>query len=588
MNKRIQILSFLFLGLSQIVFSQIKEEKLILDKKREPEVKKIEKKKTSVETIKNYPPEEKSANPVTYDITNVPAVSDFKTSTIQGQDISPNFNTDYQNNYVRFGMGNFGKILGDAHISTVLESKMEVGADVHYLSTTGLKKEYDWNSNQSNATIGAFLNNYGEKGKLNLEANYGLQDYNYYGIYALQPTSDNDLKQKTNRFTINGNYDFYSNEILNDVRLQTSFLSDHFSANENQGAITVNLSKHRLFAGNDFKMNTDLGVKLETLKTDFALLNQNKSSFFNAALLPEISFYKGESYLKIGANINFLNSRNESLILPQYKKSEIIWSPNVEILIAPQDEFRFYAGVDGGLKLNSYAELLTENPFLVSDIELRPTNTKYHLYIGLKGDIDENLKYDFSAGYSKINDMQFFQANSIFDDVYTLNRSAYNFANTYSTIYDNGNLSEVKGSLQFFPLQNLDLSAELLFQKYQLDNLDEVFNKPLLQATLGAKYSMLNEKLNFGFKGIFVSDRTTNSFEISPNNISVPTAYVSTENRNKKVGGYADLNLSAEYKINKNFSIFAVGNNLLNVNYQTFNGYKVIGAQITGGVKISF
>ena len=55
---------------STAVFSQIKEEKLILDRKREPEVKKIEKKKTSIETIKNYPPQNKkiedSLNPVSY------------------------------------------------------------------------------------------------------------------------------------------------------------------------------------------------------------------------------------------------------------------------------------------------------------------------------------------------------------------------------------------------------------------------------------------------------------------------------------------------------------------------------------------
>ncbi|WP_417431565.1 TonB-dependent receptor [Halpernia sp.] len=588
MNKRIQILSFLFLGISQIAFSQIKEEKLILDKKREPEVKKIEKKKTSVETIKNYPPEEKSANPVNYDITNVPPVSDFRTSTIQGADISPEFNQDYQNNYVRFGMGNYGKILGDAHISTVLESKMEVGADVHYLSTTGLKKDYDWNSKQMGATLGAFLNSYGENGKLNLEVNYNLRDYNYYGIYALQPSSDIDLKQKTNQFSINANYDFYSNEILNDVRLQTSFLTDYFDAKENQGAIAVNLSKYDLFQNDNFKLNTDLGVKLETLKSDFSLLNKNSSSFFNASLTPQISFYKDQSYLKIGANVNFLNRRNESLILPEYKKSEILWSPKVEVLFAPQDEFKFYAGVYGSLKLNSYAELLQENPYLISDIQLRPTHTKYHFYVGLKGDIDQSLKYDFSAGYSKINQMLFFQANSIFDNVYTLNRSAYNFANTYSAIYDNGNVSEVKGSVEFFPLENLDLSGEILFQKYKLDQLDEVFNKPLVQATFGAKYSMLNKKLNFGFKGIFVTDRTSNSFEISPDNVAFPTAYVSTEKRNEKVGGYADLNLSAEYKIHKNFSIFALGNNLLNTKYQTFNGYKVLGAQITGGVKITF
>ncbi|STC95383.1 TonB-dependent receptor [Chryseobacterium carnipullorum] len=55
-----------------------------------------------------------------------------------------------------------------------------------------------------------------------------------------------------------------------------------------------------------------------------------------------------------------------------------------------------------------------------------------------------------------------------------------------------------------------------------------------------------------------------------------------------KLGGYADLNLSAEYKFHKNFSIFALGNNLLNSNYQTYKGYKVLGAQVVGGVKITF
>jgi outer membrane cobalamin receptor len=60
------------------------------------------------------------------------------------------------------------------------------------------------------------------------------------------------------------------------------------------------------------------------------------------------------------------------------------------------------------------------------------------------------------------------------------------------------------------------------------------------------------------------------------------------ENTNDKVGGFADLNLSAEYKVHKNFSIFAHGNNLLNTKYQTFKGYKVLGAQVLGGVKISF
>ena len=59
MNKNIKILSLVLVGISQFSLAQIKEERLILDRKREPEVKKIEKKKTSVETEKNYPPKEK-------------------------------------------------------------------------------------------------------------------------------------------------------------------------------------------------------------------------------------------------------------------------------------------------------------------------------------------------------------------------------------------------------------------------------------------------------------------------------------------------------------------------------------------------
>lgn len=591
MKKRIQILSLLFLGFSQFAFSQIKEEKLILDRKREPEVKKIEKKKTSVEAEKNYPPEEKAANPPTYDITNVPASSDFKTSIIQGEDISPKFEAEYQNNYFQLGMGNYGKILADGNISTKLENGMEVGGDVHFLSTDGLKKVYDWNSKQNSANAGVFLNSYGEKGKFSINADYGLNDYNYYGIYAFTPLSNNvDLKQKTTRIKVNGYYDFYSNEILNDVRVKSSFLSDHFNAKENQAEVLVNLSKHgvELPSFDDVTFNADLGLNLETLKTDFELLNKNSSQFLNATLAPKMTFFKGNSYLMIGSDFSFLNVKNSNTILAaQIKNSKTYWFPNAELQFAAAAEFKFYAGITGGLKLNTYANLLGENPYLISDQELRATETKYKFYFGLRGDIDQNIKYDFSAGFGKMNDILFFRANDLFNSTVDYNRPGYDFSNTFSSVYDNGTVSEAKASVQYFPLANLSFDGELKFEKYNLDNYENIFNKPLVRASLGAKYSMLDKKLNLGAKAIFATDQTTNSFELNNNGIN-PNLFVSAENKNDKVGGFADLNLSAEYKVHKNFSIFALGNNLLNTQYQTYKGYKVLGAQILGGVKISF
>jgi hypothetical protein len=587
MNRRIQLLSIIFLGISSAAFSQIKEEKLILNKKREPEVKKIEKKKTSVETIKNYPPEEKSQNPVQYKITDVPAVSDFKTSTIQGQDVTPKFEGSAQNNYIQFGMGNYGKILGDANISKTLENKIEVGADVHFLSTQGLKKEYPWDSKQSSTTLGAFLNSYGDKGKFNLNAEYGLNSNNYYGIYALEP-GDVDLDQRVNQFKVNGYYDFYSNEILNDIRVKSSFLKDHFDAQENQVSVLANLSKHAVEIGKSgINLNADLGVGLEAVKSEFAIVDKNSSNFVNIGLAPELTFRKGESYLMLGSSFSFLNSKNTNDLMPeQMKTNKTYWFPKAEFQVAAANEFKFYGGVDGGLKLNTYADLLQQNPFILSDQYLKPTETKYHFYVGLRGDIDETFKYDFSAGYGKIKDIMFFKVNGLFDNIYTLNRSAYDYANTFSSIYDNGNVSDVKGSLQYFPLANLVVDAEVKFTKFDLDNYENIYNVPLFNATIGAKYTMLDQKLMFGFKGLFASDRTTNSFVLE--GVGSPTMYQSTEDTNDKVGGYADLNLSAEYKVHKNFSIFALGNNLLSSKYQTYKGYKVLGAQILGGVKITF
>ncbi len=580
------------IGISELG-AQIKEEKLILDRKREPELKKIEKKKTSVAVEKNYPPKEKKTQDslsLKYNIVDVPAASDFTTSSIQGEDISPKFDADYLRNYFQIGMGNYGKILADGNISTTLENKMEIGADLHFLSTSGLKNDYDWDSKQSSANIGAFINNYGEQGKFGLNADFTLNDYNYYGIYAFNPLSETDLQQKTNRFGINGYYDFYSNEILNDVRVKSSFLSDKFGAKEVQAEVLLNLSKHGIeipkFDG--ITLNGDLGVNLETLKSDFSLLNENSSNFFNLSLSPKVTLYKGKSYLMLGSNFSFLNGKNSNQILPsELTYNKTYWFPKAEILVAATDEFNFYAGVNGGLKLNSYNNLLQENPYLVSDQQLRATETKYKIYFGLKGDVNQDIKYDVNAGFSKINDVMFLRANDLFDYNFTQNRFGYDYANTFSAAYDNGTLSELNGSIQYFPIENLALDAEINFAKYKLDNYTEIYNKPLLKGSLRAKYSMLDKKLNLGAKAIFASDMTTNSYEITAMPL-LPPMLVSAENINDKVGGFADINLSAEYKIHKNFSIFALGNNLLNTKYQTFKYYKVLGAQILGGVKISF
>lgn len=165
-------------------------------------------------------------------------------------------------------------------------------------------------------------------------------------------------------------------------------------------------------------------------------------------------------------------------------------------------------------------------------------------------------------------------------------RNAYDYLNTFNTVYDNGNLSEVTINAQYFPLENLNFTGELKYMSYSLKNFSNAFYKPVVQTTLGAKYSMLNKKLNLGFKGIFVTDRKANAFDVQP--LGTNSQYTTTETNDRKVSGYVDLNLSAEYKLHKNISVFVMGNNLTGTSYQNYLGYKVMGAQVLGGIKLEF
>jgi hypothetical protein len=588
---RIKTFSLLFLGISFFGQAQLKEEKLILNRKREPEIKRIDKKKSSVATVKNYPPQSKKVEDslnLKYNITDVAAVSDFKTSTIEKTDISPQFNTENYRNFVRFGMGNYGKILGDANISGKFDNDFEAGVNVHYLSTTGLKNEYLWDSKSTKADIAAFLNHYGEKGRLNITADYNMDDYNYYGIYAFPTIDGTDLKQKVNNIGVRGYYEFYNSDLFKDISLKTGFLSDHFGSSENIAESKVNLNNFEGKITDDINMRYDFSIMATGQNAKFDLLNKNRSQNSVLDFVPKFSFTYGKASLLLSSHFSFLSTKFDSSTIPtESMQNRFHWFPKAEFQYNADDAFKFYTGVDGGIKINSYTEMLKENPYLVSDQIISPTKTKYHIYFGLKGDLDQQIKYDVSAGFGKMENILFYSANSIFDDFYTQNRSAYNYANVFSATYDNGTVSDIKANVQYFPIQNLMVDADINYTKYNLDNHDQIYYKPVLQAKIGAKYTMLNQKLALGFKGIFASDSYTNEFALAQSTIN-PGLYENTEIKNSKIGGYADLNLSAEYKFHKNFSIFALGNNLFNAKYQNYVGYKVLGAQILGGVKISF
>ncbi|MEJ1715158.1 hypothetical protein SMA37_26450, partial [Escherichia coli] len=86
------------------------------------------------------------------------------------------------------------------------------------------------------------------------------------------------------------------------------------------------------------------------------------------------------------------------------------------------------------------------------------------------GVVSEQIKYDVKASYGKLDNMMFFGGNSLFSNLIDDNsRLGYDYANTFSTTYHNGTLSQIKGEIEYKPLASLVLDGNIQFQKYNLE-----------------------------------------------------------------------------------------------------------------------
>ena len=63
--------------------------------------------------------------------------------------------------------------------------------------------------------------------------------------------------------------------------------------------------------------------------------------------------------------------------------------------------------------------------------------------------------------------------------------------------------------------------------QFKLDHLNEVYYKPVVQTTIGAKYSLFDRKLNLGFKGILCQKEPPILSDITVNT-AVPSQLTST------------------------------------------------------------
>ncbi|MCB9202606.1 MAG: TonB-dependent receptor [Flavobacteriales bacterium] len=569
----LKIKYILFLLLPCFVFSQIEEEHVVIKRKYEVDTKNIEKKRTNP-TKKDEPKlssteEEK----IEYTIEDIEPTSNFETSTLPAQKVESEFSNAIYNHYIKAGYGNYGKFLAEGIFTFPLKENTKVSLEYNHLSTSGFSEsDIPWDSNQSRNDAEVSLFHRFDNSELLVATDFQLDKINYFGLSEKSFASANtDLENKYLNVGAKGFYRLFNHTFIDYASFEAYNISDKFDANETSIQAESKLKYDNIASDiilPDLTFGTEAEINMEHTTSNFSKFNSDFSNT-NLGIAPVATFNLDKSYLKVGANLQFIN--HSGIV----SESNFNIYPKVDFNFYGLDLFEIFAGVNGGININSYKELLSKNLYLTPNQIILPTNTKYNVFGGIKGKYADFVNYKATLGYEEIENFAFFAKSNLYDST---NLVAYNRLNGFEVNYTDANRIYVNAEVKANPIEKLEVGTSILYQNVDAKNV--VYYIPDITATVFGSYKLLSNKLTLGASGTFTSNRKSNDYKLDENEMLVKTQ--------KKLDSYFDLNATAMYSINKQFSVFVNGNNLLSSNYESYLHYPVLGIQVLGGLTFKF
>ena len=467
-------------------------------------------------------------------------------------------------------------------------------ADVGYL--TGYVNHYGQYAKLKYEDAGNF---YKDNKALQMANKVGVTGGKYFGRYTL--SGDVFYRMDTyHRFPLHSDYDRRTVD-FEDVNVAVSFgdsFADysHFNFKVYASADFYNDKSQNLIVGDKYQqMNVTAGgaiareiTKRSALSLDIDYegyygmrsLKGYKNSLVGAALMYH---YRsgGLVNMKVGAKVIY-----DYNPLDSEKSKRVHGFPYLSLSLNINDKGSFvpYIEVDGDVLNNSYYSLVRENPYvsmlpngngkfnvaLQSGMAL-PNTELYNVRFGVSGHTaSSKFAYRFYANMSFMNHaIYWYNVNQLFFGVESAKRNIWSLcaAVEYKPISQLLLTAEVKGSLYTNFTQNLVADA-----------------LPPIEAALNVRYT--HKKFTVGAK---VDVYGTTKWTVSQSEKLFDTAsVVEPTTKIATVPAMADLGVYVDWRVGKGCTIFAEGNNLLDMPMYRWVFYRELGASFTAGVKVQF
>ncbi len=491
---------------------------------------------------------------IKYQIFSFPVASTFTPSKGKAASVDKAKQEKLYQNYATLGIGNYGTINAELFVTHELDKYSYLGGMFRHQSSQGGIKGVDLEDKFMENSLNVM---YGYNRKdINLKLDLGVKNggYNWYGLPLENPNFNNvqidTINPKHNYTTIKfGSELAISDSFLEKANVNFIAFSDNYGSKENRFMIKPDFkftfgdtsfkAKFNLdYLNASFDTNYSLGYPVAGVSTNI----QTSNLIFSAN--PSFQILKDDLSVELGAEVTYFSKMkdvyagiksdadSDFFIYPKVKASYKVVG---DIMIA-------FAGAEGKLIQNSYADFTDENKFLSPTLSIQPTDQQYDIYAGLKGKLASSLAYNLKASYNSSQNKAMFKTN----EYLSTPSQNYSYGNSFNVIYDNVKTISFFGELKADVNKNVSLGLNAEVLDYTTDHEAEAWNLPSLKATFTTDFN-IGKKWYAGTQLYYVGERKDAfiNFQAFPFPDSVQT-----------LDAYFDINAHVGYKHNERLTAF--------------------------------
>lgn len=512
---------------------------------------------------------------VKYTIYSFPVASTFSPAKGQAAAVDKDSLVPVFNNYALLGYGNYNTLQANLGIAEKVSEDVYVAGFLNHRSSQGGIAGVLTDDNYSKSNLDFNVGSRKLTNDWNLNFGASQQNYNWYGLptenfaFTSEELNGRNFEQKYNDLHLGFRYNTQQGFFDGGSVIFNHFW-DAYESNENHLSIKPKFN----FDLEQTKLNIDLNI--DYLGTDFVdqtnIGGKKESNYFIFAAEPSIKFSDENYDVQLGVGVaNISGSTNDEkdnafVVYPKIKANVNLVK---NIVIA-------YAGAEGGVTNNSYANFVAENPFVSPDLTIAPTKQQFNFYVGMKGKLYHNISYNVRVSYLSEDNKPMFVSNPIASNL--LSSQTYQYGNSFGVTYDLVKTINAYGELNFNFTDDVTIDLVGEVNSYSASN-NYVYNLP--EAKISAKLNVKFSDQWFGGLNLYYLGKRN---DLGYGN----TEFEPLERKMVKVDSFADLNLNLGYKATDNWTIFAKGNNIFNQSVQMWSNYQVQGTQVLVGALYKF